>query len=168
MDTLTAWSTLGLLVVTGIYAVLTLKLAKSARASAESAERSAEAAMRTAATSEASVVRDFVARVVRLPNGHGMVHVTPVGFNAFVHQVDLKLLLLPDADGRITEATNTTTVSGGPIYVHAGDYTIAALKKPLPENGLAMGQALITYSLGSSGETYERLVSIARGETQAL
>ncbi len=168
MDVLTAWSTLGLLVVTGIYAALTWNLAKSAKASAKSSQQSAEAAMRTAATSEASVARDFVAKVVRLPNGKGMVHVTPVGFNAFVHKVDLKVLLLPDVDGQITEAASTTTVSDGPIHVHAGDDTIAVLKESLPEGGLVMGQALITYGLSSSGETYERLVSIARGETEAL
>ncbi|WP_109472772.1 hypothetical protein [Ornithinimicrobium cavernae] len=168
MDDLTAWSSLGLLVVTGIYAVLTWKLAKSAKASAESAQQSADAAMRTAATSEASIVRDFVARVVRLSNGQGMVHVTPVGFNAIVHKVDLKLLLLPDSDGKITESTSTTIYSEGPLHVHAGDDAFAKLKDSLPEGGLVIGQALITYSLSLKGETYERLVSIARGEPQAL
>lgn len=168
MDDLTAWSTLGLLVVTGIYAVLTWKLAMSAKASAESAKQSADAAMRTAATSEASVVRDFVAKLVRLSNGQGMVHVTPVGFNAFVHKVDLKLLLLPDSDGQITESASTTTFSEGPMHVHAGDDTFAVLKDSLPEAGLVVGQALVTYSLSANGGTYERLVSIARGEPQAL
>jgi len=158
---------MGLLVVTGIYAGLTWKLAQSAKASALSAQQAAEAAARTAATSEASVVRDFVAKVVRVPNGRGMVHVTPVGFNAFLHKVDLKVLLLPDADGQITEATSTTTVEDGPIYVHAGDYSMAFLSHPLPEGGLVMGQALITYSLSSSGDTFDRLVSIAR-ETETL
>lgn len=167
MADLTAWSTLGLLIATGIYAALTWNLAKSAQASAESAQQSAEAAMRTAATSEASVVRDFVARVVRLPNGQGVVHVTPVGFNAFVHKVDLKVLLVPDADGQITEATSTTTVSDGPIYVHSGDDTIAVLRAPLPQDGLVIGQALITYGLSVGGDTYERLVSISRREEES-
>lgn len=167
MDALTAWSTLGLLLVTGIYAALTWKLAKSAKASAESAQQSADAAMRTAATSESTVVRDFVARVERLPNGQGIVHVTPLGFNAFVHKVDLKLLLLPDADGQITEAASTTTTKDGPIHVHAGDDTIALLKDSLPEDGLVRGQALITYSLASNGEIYDRVVSVAQDQAES-
>lgn len=70
--------------------------------------------------------------------------------------------LARDLVGRPSE-----TALPGPLHVHAGDDAFAVLKDSLPEAGLVVGQAIVAYNLSAHGGTYERLVSIARGEPQA-
>lgn len=174
-STATAWATFGLLVVTAIYAFLTWRLsvhaktsAQASQTAAEEAKRAANASSRSAAVAEAQILRDFEVSFGRTSKGHLVVMLRPVSFNAFVHQVDLKLLLVPDSDGSIREAASTTSTTDGPLLIHAGDMAPAFLKDTIAASGHVMGQALVTYSLSEDGERFERMVSVGAQPVEDL
>lgn len=174
MDTVTAIATVGLLIVTGIYAWLTHRLSvhaeassESARDAAEHAEAAATAAERSAAAAEASLDISFEVSAVATTS-RTIIHLVSQRANLFVHKVELKLIVVPRSSGEIYEVGGTTTIGGGPIFLHAGEQTFAVIDRAIEVGSVLMGQALVDYSLDESGTKRQRLVSVGNVAVGAL
>lgn len=172
-EEISAAATIGLLLVTAVYAWLTWRLAthadKSAEAAREAAQHSeaaAAASARSAAAAEAAVPVDFTVTATATTS-KTLVHLMSVGSNIFIHRVELKILVVPSADGEVYEESGTTTINGG-VFLHAGEQTFAVINKEIKTGSTLLGQALVTYSLDEKGQTRERRVSIGRITVDAL
>lgn len=174
METVTAIATVGLLIVTGIYAWLTHRLSEHAKASSASARDSAQhseaaaaAAERSAAAAEASLDISFEVSAVATTS-RTIVHLVSKRANLFVHQVQLKLIVVPRSTGEIYEVEGATTIGKGPIFLHAGEQTFAVIDREIEVGSVLMGQALVDYSLDETGTKRQRLVSVGNVAVETL